>query len=52
MDLILDYLQDLGITALCFSPVFYSASNHRYYSHNYYTVAPLLGRNKAFEKLF
>ena len=32
----LDYLQDLGITAIYFNPVFQSASNHRYHTHDYY----------------
>lgn len=47
----LDYLQDLGITALYFTPIFRSASNHRYHTHDYYQVDPLLGGNEAFEKL-
>ena len=44
----LDYLKDLGITAIYFTPVFQSASNHRYHTHDYYVVDPLLGGNKAF----
>ena len=44
----LDYLQDLGITALYFTPIFQSASNHRYHTHDYYQVDPLLGGNDAF----
>ncbi len=47
----LDYLQDLGITAIYFTPVFQSASNHRYHTHDYYTVDPILGGNAAFEAL-
>lgn len=47
----LDYLQDLGITAIYFTPVFQSASNHRYHTHDYYRVDPLLGGNEALEKL-
>ncbi|MFQ3618808.1 MAG: glycoside hydrolase family 13 protein [Cyanobacteriota bacterium] len=47
----LDYLQDLGITAIYFTPVFQSASNHRYHTHDYYQVDPLLGGNEALEKL-
>ncbi|GAB4157935.1 MAG: glycoside hydrolase family 13 protein [Cyanobacteria bacterium J069] len=47
----LDYLQDLGITAIYFTPVFQSASNHRYHTHDYYQVDPLLGGNVALEKL-
>ena len=44
----LDYLQDLGITAIYFTPIFQSASNHRYHTHDYYQVDPLLGGNEAF----
>jgi len=44
----LDYLQDLGISAIYFTPIFQSASNHRYHTHDYYQVDPLLGGNKAF----
>lgn len=47
----LDYLQDLGITAIYFNPIFQSASNHRYHTHDYYQVDPLLGGNPAFEEL-
>ena len=47
----LDYLQDLGVTALYFTPIFQSASNHRYHTHDYYQIDPLLGGNEAFEKL-
>jgi cyclomaltodextrinase / maltogenic alpha-amylase / neopullulanase len=43
----LDYLSDLGITALYLNPVFASASNHRYHTYDYYNVDPLLGGNKA-----
>ena len=43
----LDYLQDLGITAVYFNPVFASASNHRYHTYDYYNVDPLLGGNEA-----
>jgi cyclomaltodextrinase len=45
----LDYLQDLGINAVYFTPIFQSASNHRYHTHDYYTVDPMLGGNVAFE---
>ncbi len=47
----LDYLQDLGITALYFNPVFQSASNHRYHTHDYYQVDPMLGGNAALREL-
>ena len=47
----LDYLQDLGVTALYFTPIFQSTSNHRYHTHDYYRVDPLLGGNGAFQDL-
>lgn len=47
----LDYLQDLGINAIYLNPIFLSASNHRYHTLDYYQVDPLLGGNKAFDKL-
>ncbi len=47
----LDYLQDLGITAIYFTPVFQSACNHRYHTHDYYQVDPLLGGNAALRAL-
>ena len=47
----LDYLQDLGITALYFTPIFQSASNHRYHTHDYYQVDPILGGNAALDAL-
>ncbi len=47
----LDYLQDLGINALYFTPVFASASNHRYHTYDYYNVDPILGGNQALREL-
>lgn len=47
----LDYLVDLGVTALYFTPIFQSASNHRYHTHDYYQVDPLLGGNDALDDL-
>ncbi len=47
----LDYLQDLGITAIYFNPIFQSAANHRYHTHDYYRVDPLLGGDEAFRAL-
>lgn len=47
----LDYLQDLGITALYFNPIFASAANHRYHTYDYYQVDPILGGNDAYFKL-
>jgi neopullulanase len=47
----LDYLQDLGITALYLTPIFASASNHRYHTFDYFQVDPLLGGNAALREL-
>lgn len=47
----LDYIQDLGCTAIYLTPIFQSASNHRYHTHDYYQVDPLLGGNHAFDDL-
>ncbi|MBD2122125.1 glycoside hydrolase family 13 protein [Trichocoleus sp. FACHB-262] len=47
----LDYLKDLGINAIYFTPIFQSASNHRYHTHDYYQVDPMLGGNAAFRDL-
>lgn len=47
----LDYLQDLGVTALYLNPIFQSAANHRYHTYDYYHVDPLLGGNAALRTL-
>ncbi|HLO86590.1 MAG TPA: glycoside hydrolase family 13 protein [Nostocaceae cyanobacterium] len=47
----LDYIQSLGVNAIYFTPIFQSASNHRYHTHDYYQVDPLLGGNQAFKEL-
>ena len=47
----LDYLNDLGITAIYFNPIFASPANHRYHTYDYFNVDPLLGGNAAFRSL-
>lgn len=47
----LDHIQELGCTAIYFCPIFQSACNHRYHTHDYYQVDPMLGGNEAFLKL-
>ncbi|MFN8482950.1 MAG: alpha-amylase family glycosyl hydrolase [Anaerolineae bacterium] len=47
----LDHLSDLGINAIYFTPIFQSASNHRYHTHDYEKVDPLLGGNTALRAL-
>ena len=46
----LDYLSDLGINAIYLNPIFASGSNHRYHTHDYYQVDPILGGNHAFRE--
>lgn len=47
----LDYLVGLGITGIYLNPIFQSASNHRYHTHDYLQVDPLLGGDEAFDTL-
>ncbi len=47
----LDYLVELGITAIYFNPIFQSAANHRYHTYCYLRVDPLLGGDEAFQQL-
>jgi neopullulanase len=47
----LDYLADLGVNALYFNPIFRSGSNHRYHTHDYFEVDPMLGGNAALREL-
>jgi alpha-glucosidase len=44
----LDYLQDLGVSALYLNPIFTSPSSHKYDTVDYYQVDPHLGGNEAF----
>lgn len=47
----LDYLEDLGITAIYLNPIFSSTANHRYHTHDYFVVDPILGSETAFRRL-
>ncbi len=47
----LDYLQDLGVNALYLCPIFQSTANHRYHTHDYYRIDPMLGGHAAFRAL-
>jgi cyclomaltodextrinase len=47
----LDYIKDLGITALYLNPIFSAASNHRYNAYDYLKVDPLLGGEEALREL-
>lgn len=45
----LGHLESLGVTAVYFNPVFASAANHRYHTHDYYRVDPVLGGDAALD---
>jgi cyclomaltodextrinase / maltogenic alpha-amylase / neopullulanase len=47
----LDHIESLGCNAIYFTPVFASASNHRYHTADYYQVDPMLGGNDALREL-
>ncbi len=47
----LDYLKDLGVTALYLNPIFEAHSNHRYDTGNYERIDPFLGDEAAFRSL-
>jgi neopullulanase len=47
----LDYLEDLGINAIYFNPIFSSTANHRYHTFDYMQVDPILGGNEVFFNL-
>ena len=47
----LDHIEKLGATAIYMTPIFQSASNHRYHTHDYFQVDPLLGGNAALREL-
>lgn len=47
----IDYLEDLGVNAIYLTPIFQSASNHRYHTYDYFAVDPLLGHDGALRQL-
>ncbi|CAE6893339.1 Belongs to the glycosyl hydrolase 13 family [Vibrio sp. B1FLJ16] len=47
----LDYLENLGVTALYLNPIFCSPSNHKYDTTDYFTVDPMFGSNEQFAQL-
>jgi glycosidase len=47
----MDYLQDLGVTALYFNPIFQATSNHRYNTSDYYRIDRKLGSEDDFKAL-
>jgi len=47
----LDHIESLGANALYLTPIFQAASNHRYNTHDYYQVDPMLGGTAALREL-
>ncbi|WP_282066145.1 maltodextrin glucosidase [Vibrio rotiferianus] len=47
----LDYLDELGVTALYFNPIFTAPSNHKYDTTDYFTIDPMFGSNELFADL-
>lgn len=47
----LDYLEDLGVNAIYFCPIFQSTANHRYHTSDYLQVDDILGGNSALKEL-
>ena len=47
----LDYLLDLGISAIYFNPIFQATSNHRYNISDYYKIDAKLGTENDFKAL-
>lgn len=47
----LDYLEDLGITGIYFTPIFQSPSSHRYDTTDYFKIDPAFGTNEDFRQL-
>lgn len=47
----LDYLQELGVTAIYLNPIFQATSNHRYNTYDYYRIDPKLGTLNDFRTL-
>jgi cyclomaltodextrinase / maltogenic alpha-amylase / neopullulanase len=47
----LDYLADLGVNAIYFNPLFQSTANHRYHTHDFFRIDPVLGGDAAFDAM-
>ena len=47
----INYLKELGISALYFTPIFKAQSYHRYDTTDYYAIDPLLGTEADFREL-
>lgn len=47
----LDYLKDLGVECIYFTPLFASPSNHRYDANDYLQIDPMLGTEADFDEM-
>ncbi len=47
----LDYLQDLGVSAIYLTPIFAANTNHKYDTVDYYSIDPHFGDLAAFQRL-
>jgi glycosidase len=47
----LDYLADLGVTAIYFNPIFHAPSNHLYDTTDYFSIDPYLGTMGTYQSL-
>ena len=47
----LDYLEDLGVTALYLTPIFKAPSNHKYDTEDYFQVDPAFGSDETLREL-
>jgi cyclomaltodextrinase len=47
----LNYLDELAVYGLYINPIFQATSNHRYNTHDYFQIDPLLGGQSAFDEL-
>lgn len=47
----LDYLQDLGVTALYLNPIFQAGTNHKYDTQDYFRIDPAFGDDATFDEL-
>lgn len=47
----LDYIEQLGVTAIYLNPIFEAHSNHRYNTADYRKIDPLLGNEEDFTRL-
>lgn len=46
-----DYLLDLGVNAIYFTPIFQASSTHRYNTYDYFKIDPFLGDMRDFKNL-